>query len=489
MRTRALRIAVRMAQPCSTNSVRPSRRRNPIRFQVAALAAVAFSLIAGLVVAARNPLWDDETFSVSLAHLPFLDVLHVLWGRELNGAPHTLFLVVIEKFTDGQIWVRSPSILAGAGAVFCIWRAATYIVSPMLAVLAAWLMAGNALNLQYQATARQYALVVFAVSGLILAAFACERSASRRYAVLLGAGSGVSLYLHFFVAVSVSAIFLWLLVSGSDSGVRRVVLKFSVPILAAFAVPLTIFLVGSGNGNQVDWVPPLTRWGLLHVPLLSLLPLPKATLLFLLPVAALLAHACLTRTIENYHVLLAALVASPIVFAVTISVVKPLLVPRYLAGIIPPLILISVAAAQRLVAQRGVAASITVVLAPVVATIWCLPMGDDTPLEDWPAAFSYVSAHSQSGDVLTAARSMHFVSVAYYAKNHDSNIQHYDGGVLASSGKFLQAYVLGRTECLSASRVWYVGPAGAVPQNCPGSAHTVRVNGMDITLRTNSNSL
>lgn len=108
---------------------------------------------------------------------------------------------------------------------------------------------------------------------------------------------------------------------------------------------------------------------------------------------------------------LALSVAVPILVALAVSFLKPIFVPRYLLGALPPFVLLAATGFQRLKTTPMIA---MVVAVAVLGLAQDYAFYDAPAKEDWRAAVNFIATHTESHDYLIVYPGFYFVPLQYY---------------------------------------------------------------------------
>src|SRR6266540_266225 len=310
--------------------------------------------VTGSVLLGGKSLGQDESVSATLARLGWHDLARVLFGREANMAVYHLLLKGwTAVFGAGESAVRSLSVLCAAGAASALFLLVARLLGRRTAVVSGILFGLNPVVLRLAQTARGYALclllVVAAELLLVVAVQRRSRSAWVGYAVVTACAVATNSLVVLLPAANLLA-----LAALPRSAVRRRDLAGSTALLSLLVAPL-LLRVQQANADGVGWIAAGTSGGRLVQRLNQVVP-PVASL-SLLAVAVLGVFAVVVQhgrstTPRPPRFALALLVSwlvTPTVGMVALSIAyRPLLVPRYLAYCLPPLVILVAVALLRL---------------------------------------------------------------------------------------------------------------------------------------------
>jgi len=237
-----------------------SARRTPLWLDVDRVRAIPTEvwITGGLVLIAaairiivldNQSYWQDEALTAYEAQLPF--------GAMINTVIHVettppLYFVLIwawaHVFGNGEVALRSVSMLAGVAVVPISYLAARDLVSPRAGVVAAALVTFNPFLIWYSQEARAYMLLA-ALCGLSFLYFVrARRDPSLRNLGWWALWSSLALMTHFFAGFLVAPEALWLLWVARS---RLAAAAVAVVVLAQVAM-FPFALIDTGHG--VGWI-------------------------------------------------------------------------------------------------------------------------------------------------------------------------------------------------------------------------------------------
>ena len=251
------------------------------------------------------------------------------------------------------------------------------------------LFAVQPLVIPYMQEVRGYTLAMLLSTATILAWLHAVETDRVRWWVVFAAVASASLYAHFFCGLVIGAL-LALIVAGAVPRTRR--MGIAVVAVAVAGIPLVFFVFLEDSG-QVSWIPALSPEQVGDV--LGALAGGSIALLAVLVVGVILALARPAAERSPGRILLAAWMLVPVLAAIVISIWKPLLIPRYLIVVIPPLTLL---AADGLLRIRPRFAGALVLLAAVALSLGPLAARANDVGEDWRGAAGWVASVAKPGD-------------------------------------------------------------------------------------------
>lgn len=320
------------------------------RVVAAALALTAgAALVRGLARPGR-PMWLDEAFTLSLLRF---DPGGLVAPSEVNGATHRLLLRAVLAITDPLgvdplSAARGLSGLLGVVAVPAFYLLARRLFGERVGLVAGLLLVVNQFHAYYSIEARAYALAFLLVVLSTSALVELLETPRIRTALVFGLLSGAATWAHLFGALVLAAQALAALV---HPGLRAGRWRLLGALALGGAVSVAAVAVGMhSDGGQVSWIEPLS-FKQVEVLFLRLSGTVRVMVLPLLGgLAVALVGAWRGGRARFPMALAASLLLVPVLLAVLVSTVKPLLVPRYLLVALPGglmLVALGIAALRR----------------------------------------------------------------------------------------------------------------------------------------------
>ena len=392
----------------------PSRPRLDVFWPATAAVAVAHLALASYRIGSR-PLWADEAYTAVAVREPFGDLLHLLTRREANGALHYVALWVWSRLIGtSELQLRSMSLILGALAVVGTALIARELLGTRGGITAAVVFAFLPSVLEQGQTARTGSLTMALAVGSVAAFVAACRRPTRWRLAAWAVASVLVCYAHFFGLLLVAGQAATAIAHPPYRAKLRAHLAGVIAAVAAFVIfvaPLVLFMATRDVG-QIDWVPPLS---------VDLLNGVSAELLgsrigVAVTAGVVLAGVVRLRRAPNgRHAEALALalpwVLLPAAVAVVVSLLKPVLVGRYLVLVLPGVAVLFAAVLDRV---RAVLAAGLVALV-LVRALTNSPRWYDRLVEDYPAAVAIVEERAAISPVAVAATSTwSMVGMMYY---------------------------------------------------------------------------
>ncbi len=394
------------------------------RLELGAVFALTALALALRVSSISRSLFTDEAYSLALAQRSFGHML-ALFGYEANGTPYAIVLwPLIRIFGTGEQLLRAPSVLAGTASVPALWWAARRFAGPLVALLAAALLAVSPMAVWYSQEARAYAFVVLSAC-LAFGALprALERSGERRAWIGYVAAMTLLAYCEIFaapLALPAQALIAW---RAGRLAFRRW-LRSLLAVLVCCLPLLVAAVIARSRRDALYWLPKTSRT-------LVTLTLQEFTAGFsgetsvrwaTLAAAVVLVGAALwgvwRQRAGRFDGALAMALCwglAPAAVLLVISSEEPVFWPRYAILSLPGLCLALALAAERLWQRpRGavVAALCTAVL--VIGALGADAHQEGHLQEDWPPLAAWLRAERAPGQPTIVDNALVLPTLGYY---------------------------------------------------------------------------
>ncbi|HET8936797.1 MAG TPA: glycosyltransferase family 39 protein [Polyangiales bacterium] len=351
------------------------------------LSACAIAL--GSFQLAHKDLWVDEAASAGFA----------LGGPSSWIADHNMALYYMllsawrRVFGISEIALRAPSVLCFALSVPLVYQIARRSFGERCARIAGALHVGNAFLLEFAQEARGYMLMLALVLCAQLALLRLLERPAWRWSVLYGVSLGLACYAHMFAVLTLLAHAVVL-----APRLRRELFG-ALGLAAVISLPLFV-QVASVTTEQVSWIRPITLQSLLFLPVIwtgggALLGVLTCSLF------AWFARGVWASDEVRIHTqLCVASVLAPLLAAIAASLwVAPMLLPKYLIGVVPALQLGAAAALAQLPRRWGRAlGAVMLPLSVLRIHAWYT----EQQKERWRDAVQYLNEHRQPTEPLIA---------------------------------------------------------------------------------------
>ena len=429
---------------------------------MAVLAALVFSAFLG-----RRSLWFDEALTAWVAGLPTAELWDVVGKRSANLG---LYYLLMDGWTavagTGEVALRAPSVAGAVATVPLVAVLGRRLYGGAVTWLAPVLLVLNAFFVSLAQEARPYALLALgAAASSYLFVAGIERPTRGRWAAY-ALVTAAAVYLHAFAVLLPLAHASSLLLLPPRRIPWRHVLGAGA-LAGAIVAPLAVVSLTQG-GDLVSWIPPLSASRLLRfgVNLAGSATRPGAVAhvhlavtIGLVAIAAVAATARpgpegLARWRTGFAVMW---LVVPLGSILVISLVRPLLVDRYLVGSSPALALVAAWGITRIrprpaAIAAGAAAAVTGAL--LVAALHSSPL----PKEDWRAAAQHLGDRAAPGDAVYVSGSfglpgleLPLISLEYYRDRVEPPVP----GPLRTAGELI-ATLRGGGAPSPTGRVWVV---------------------------------
>lgn len=343
----------------------------------------------------------DEGFSVFLAQTSATNFRHIVWNGEFNMA---LYYVVLRGWLHlgrSEFAIRLLSVLLGAATIPVLYCLGVRLFQRSTALIACLLLAVHPADLVLSEHARSYPLVILLVAASSLLFLRLIEKPTSCDAITYAVVSAAAVYSHFFALLIITAQWLSLVFSPKRSLPWRKLLV-SLLLLAVLLVPLGIFFLQKRPGGQVDWVTPLSRSQVESV--LYSLTLTKERSLFYVALWAAAIWGGLRRRTKrsawSYWFVTAWLFVPPAI-TIGVSLIKPLVMARFLAVCIPASVLLAGAGVSQMARwSRPLAAVWLLLILFHSARGIQYHIRNLKTAEDWRGASGYLVSHIEPGDLI-----------------------------------------------------------------------------------------
>lgn len=394
-------------------------RTDPVAPRWVPWALVSLTVALGAVRIGTKSLWFDEAIAVAIARQPTGRFAHILWNDEANmSLYYTLLRAWVAVGGDGEVWIRSLSVLMAAAAVWVTYRIGARLFGWVTGAVAGLVLAANAFFVQFAQEARSYMLTALAAAVATLAFVRGSESPRRTWWGLYVGAVTAGVYAHLFALAVPSghATALWL--GRRDRGAWRR-LGLALALVAALILP-ALRVAWVRRGTQVWWNPPVTLDSIRGVFAASAGgggPALALATYALVAVAALDLAGRLRRHGRGPEVWPWAVALSgyavPSAAILTVSVAQRIVQIRYFSVMLPALALVVAVGVARIGAGRrnlGVVALIVL----LVLQARGLHRWYTFSKEDWRGAMAAVSADGRDGDAVVLFDPYRLALVEYH---------------------------------------------------------------------------
>ncbi|MGH8985279.1 MAG: glycosyltransferase family 39 protein, partial [Acidimicrobiia bacterium] len=459
--------------------VRTWRWQTPAMITAFTLGALALRLLV------TRGLWVDEAISVHQAGLPFGTMLARLADGDVHPPLHAALLwVTVRVVGDGELAVRLPSIAAGVALVPLLYATGRELFDRRTGLVAAALGAVAPLAVWYSQEARMYSLyMLFALAAVWAQARALRRGGTSDWA-LYGVATAALLWTQYFAVLQVAAqqavfaVALWRRRREGDRiGPSAVRWLGALALVALLVVPLLPFLgdqlqayADRGAGltqlpSQAGNAASAAQSGLsVYAVIANLIwatggyhaDATMAQIAALWPLGMLAALLLLgrRRSPEMTGLLVITLVPVLVLFAVGLQR-RDLFELRYVAGVVPALLLLGARAMTTVTLRRmwTRAAACTAVIVLLLGALADQQLNGTNPrLYDFRGALQEVAARAEPGDVILYNPDYLDEIVRYYAPGVDARSIGANRGKGAETGRvFLLGSFLDKREIAGAT--------------------------------------
>lgn len=369
--------------------------------------------------------WLDEALSISFAKLPWPRFAHLMVSRELNMLPYYLLLRGWIRLGTEEWVVRSLSALCSIATLPLFYRLGTRLFGARVGQIGVALLAVHPYHIRFAQEARGYSLMMLLVTGSTLLLVRATESTSRHPRgvwVAYVVTSALAVYTHFYAGLAILAQWATLAVA-RPRGLPWKPFALAALAIGILLVPLAAFVL-LGHADSAAWVPRTTfrRVDYLVFALLGAGSrvgehkfefVPYAALLFAAGAGARAAWRTQRRERDTWHYALVIGGATlPIILVLTVSLLKPIFVDKYLIECLPFTVLLVAVGIDRLrLRTLSLAAMVVTLVISVQALVGYYRRSDK---DDWRAATRYVLASAQPGDAAIFFPTFVIAPFAYY---------------------------------------------------------------------------
>ncbi|MBX9603867.1 MAG: glycosyltransferase family 39 protein [Bryobacteraceae bacterium] len=249
MSKRDPRRAVRRA---STGNVarKTSEKRDWLRlpnrieeFAARRAVTIVFAIVLGLGLlyryqAAAWPVFNgDEALHFLIGAAPSFREFYAKTLEQAHPPLYFFLLRLLIPFSASEVWLRMPSVIAGAGLIALVFVWIRSAFGPAAGIAAATAVAVNGFLIDLSAQVRGYALLHAAMAAAFLFQFRYLRSGSRRALCISVSAAAIAILIHYSALVGMAALGTAALVqSGVNRDLRRRIPPYAVAHLATLAL-------------------------------------------------------------------------------------------------------------------------------------------------------------------------------------------------------------------------------------------------------------
>jgi mannosyltransferase len=362
--------------------------------------------LTGLIQLGTKSLWHDEAYSVAMAELGSSAFFKALLHQEAFSGLYYLVLRPWSMLGDSETWLRLPSVAFGVLAACMLFALNRRLFGSRVATIATILLAVNVFYVEYLQEARAYSMAMCAVVlATYLFVIALERPSIGRWAAY-GLVAAIAIYAHAFAAFVIVGHLASLLVRRPR--VTSAGLGFG--LAAVLIAPLLVLLVAApgrgpdpGLGSIESAFLELTGGGGVRTrgSRALLLGYFFASCIALVSIArpSWRQHLGGARSPDRWsYVLIIACLALPVVGGLTVSVIRPIFLPRYLIVTLPWLVTLAalgIAALPHPTVRVAAVATLVLLSIPWLLSYYRADLKNG---EDWRRAVTDVVQAQEPGD-------------------------------------------------------------------------------------------
>jgi mannosyltransferase len=337
-------------------------------------AIVIASIVLRLLALAYKSFWIDEIASVAIARRASQVFWHFLWHDEGNMAAYYVLLRPWLYFGYGEGTVRLLSVIPGVISIPVMYVLGVRLFGRRTALVATLLLALNACAIFVSQEARAYSFVVLAV---LLSTYLFVRlvdAPTYRTACAYAVVAGLSCYFHYFCVLAPAAHYAAIMGLRADRRPWKPLI-LAAAIIALMAAPI-LWLIHAQDTGHISWVQAPSWLELYHLGAYLAAASGKAVGALLLALNLVLAGFFLKgfRTAWSdidgrwRWLLVASLVATPIVITLLASIIRPAFYHRFLVICLPGWVLMTALGAEQIRNRHWRVAAITGICALSLAS-------------------------------------------------------------------------------------------------------------------------
>jgi uncharacterized membrane protein len=404
-----------------------------IRYRIAAFSGNRFGLLLLFLIIAIaaylrlhmlgvRSLWATECFSVLVARQPWPTFLRTMWWGEGNMALYYTLLRGWQVLGDSEVWLQSLSVLFGVLTILVLYALGSRFLSQKVGLISAALLAVHGFHIEHSEQLRSYSLLTLLVVLSTYLFLALLDSPQKKYLWMFYVlFSALAIYAQVF-AVFVLAAQWFALKRGRIKQLGSFNVLFTFIAILVLVTPLLAVMTLRDHG-QLDWVPGLSFqgilnviWGIVGADVLGLqYPRGKVLLAVLYLACWILALWGILRKDKdlasvnqpNARTAVAVLACSlffPILAMAAISLVKPILYPRYVLMCVPAAVMLAsqgIVTIERWFWTSGKLISYAILVAMIAMSLVGVRQFDvslQNPGLDWRRVTKYILEHGEAGD-------------------------------------------------------------------------------------------
>jgi mannosyltransferase len=374
---------------------------------------VAVGAALRLIALAHKSFWIDEIASVAISRRPAPVFWHFLWHDEGNMAAYYILLRPWLRLGYGEGTVRLLSVVPGIVSIPLMYVLGRRLFGRDVGVVAMLFFALNACAISVSQEARAYSFVVLLVLLSTCLFVQLIELPTRGVAFAYAIVAGLTCYFHYFGVLVPTAHFAVVLGLPANRRTWRMLVP-AAGIITVIVAPI-LWLIHAQDTGHISWVQAPSFLELYHLGAFLAADSGKAVGGVLLTLDLILAGFFVSKFKSIWssdpegrwrYLLVASLVATPILLTLLVSIVRPAFYHRFLIICLPGWVLMTALGAEQLGGRwRRIAMVGVCGLSLVSAVILYRRV-----TEDWRGAVNYLIANSRAGD-----RVLYYQSVGEFA--------------------------------------------------------------------------
>ena len=312
-------------------------RRRPSSPVVLTLALFLAVMTLGWIRVDDEKFWLDETLTALVVRRPWDGLLSVLWDQESGMFGYYVVLWGWARLFAGDAALRMFSVLGGALCVVTTFWVARRCFDQRVALVSSLLLIVNPFFLRYLDEARAYSWIMAIGAFVALATDRLVERRRRRDAIIVGALIGVGTATQILFALVAIALLVSVM---SEPRLRPPISLVLIAATAAIVTFLPVLPAMLQRTAALDWLTDQS----LEVQARQLIGLLGGRWLAPLLVVGLLVALLSARRADTANpwvgICVGVSVLAPL-FAFFITAIKPIFLSRYLAGVLPYLVVVA----------------------------------------------------------------------------------------------------------------------------------------------------
>lgn len=383
------------------------------KYNIGLAAIILLALLLRVYTLGDESLWLDEVFSVNSANKSITSIIEheSSWTAVSPPFYYIILHFWMKLFGYSEFSIRFPSVIFGVASIYVIYRVGKLIYSEEVGIICAFLLSISFFHIRYSQEARFYALLTFLI---LLSNFYFVRLLKEKnikdaciYIVITTAMT----YTHFFGLFYIMFQNIYYFLAHRKNMKFWIVIQGTILLLFAIWIPVLVKQT-TKVGDDSWWIPRPTYITLFN----TFKSFAGSDInLYLFVILGIIGIIFIYKEEFNDRIFLLLWLFIPIVTSLSISLIRPIYVDRYLIGSLPAIVLLI---------SKGIfnfrkSLMILLLIAITISAIFPLEKYYAVPeKEQWREVTSYIENNKGYDDYVLLSRTA--IPFAYYHKN-DAN--------------------------------------------------------------------